>query len=111
VDGVGDLGCESFLELGTAGVTLHQTGQLGQPNDLPVRYVAQVGLADERHEVMFAERIQRYVSYENHLAMFFLEPYVQVPGWVIAQPGEEERVGFGDAMRRASQAFPFRVLA
>jgi hypothetical protein len=33
--------------------------------------------------------------------MFFLEPHVQVSGGVIGKPGEEERVGFGDAMRRA----------
>jgi hypothetical protein len=39
--------------------------------------------------------------------MFFLEPNVKVPGRVIGKPGEEERVGFGDAARRASEAFPF----
>ncbi len=70
-----------------------------------------MGLANERHEVMFAERMQGYVSHEDHLAMFFLEPNVQVPGWVLAEPGEEELVGFGDPLRRASQAFPFRVFA
>ena len=43
--------------------------------------------------------------------MFFLEPYVKMPGWVIRKPREEERVGFGNALRRASEAFPFRVLA
>jgi len=55
--------------------------------------------------------MQGYVSYEDHLAMFFLEPHVQVHGGVIAQPGEEERVGLGQAPRRAPEAFPFRVLA
>ncbi len=111
VDGVGYLGREALLELGATGVTLHQPGQLGQPNDLPVRYVAHVGLADEGHEVVFAERMQGYVSYEDHLAVFFLEPYVEVPGRVIGKPGEEERVGLGDPARRALEAFPFRVLA
>ena len=43
--------------------------------------------------------------------MFFLEAHVQVSGWVIGKPGEEERVGFGDAVRRASETFPFRVFA
>ena len=43
--------------------------------------------------------------------MFFLEPYVKMPGWVIGKPREEQRVGFGNALRRASEAFPFRVLA
>src|ERR687883_319415 len=41
--------------------------------------------------------------------MFFLEPDVEMPGWVIGKPGEEERVCFGDAVWRASEAFPFRV--
>ncbi len=43
--------------------------------------------------------------------MFFLEPYVKVSRRVIAEPGEEESVGLGDAPRRASEAFPFRVFA
>src|SRR5829696_8922838 len=46
---------KALLELGATGVALPQPGQLGQAYDLPVWYVAQVGLADERHEVMFAE--------------------------------------------------------
>src|SRR5215208_1497972 len=58
VDSVGDLGGKTLLELGATGVTLHQPGQLGQAYDLPVWYVAHVGLADERHKVMLAERIQ-----------------------------------------------------
>src|ERR671911_756474 len=111
VDGVGDLGGKAFLELGAAGVPLHKAGQLGQAYDLSVRYVAHVGLADEGHEVMLTEGMQRYVSYEHHLAMFFLEPHVKMPGGVIGKTGEEEGVGFGDAARRAFQAFPFRVFA
>ena len=55
--------------------------------------------------------MQRYVPYENHLAMFFLKPHVKMPGRVIGQPGEEGRVGFGDAVRRASESFPLRVFA
>jgi hypothetical protein len=111
VDGAGYLGREAFLELGATGVTLHNSGQLGQAYDFPVWYVAHVGFTDKRHKVVFAERIQRYIPDQNHLAMFFLEPDVEVPGWVIGKSGEEERVGFGDALRRASEAFPFRVFA
>jgi hypothetical protein len=43
--------------------------------------------------------------------MFFLEPDVQMPRRVFAEPGEEELVGLGDAMRLVSQAFPSRVFA
>src|ERR687889_1999444 len=69
VDGVGDLGGKALLKLGATGVTLHYPGQLGQAYDLPVRYVAHVGLADERHEVVFAEGMQGYVPYQDHLSM------------------------------------------
>jgi hypothetical protein len=55
VQRVGDLGGQALLKLGTAGVTLHQPGQLGQPDHLPVRYVANVGLANHRQKVMFTE--------------------------------------------------------
>ena len=60
---------------------------------------------------MLTERMQGYVPDQDHLAMFFLKPHVQVPGGIIGQPGEEERVGFRNAARRASEAFPFRVFA
>ena len=53
--------------------------------------------------------MQGYISYEDHLAMFFLEAHVQMSGGVIGQSGEEERVGFGDAVRRCPEALPFRV--
>ena len=43
--------------------------------------------------------------------MFFLKPHVKMLGRVIGHPGEEGRVGFGDAVRRASESFPFRVFA
>src|SRR5215211_130000 len=111
VDSVGDLGGKTLLELRAMGITLHKAGQLGQAYDLPVWYVAHVGLADHRQEVMLTERLQRYIPDQDHLTMLFLEPHVQVSGGVIGQPGEEERVGFGDPARRASEAFPFRVFA
>ena len=49
------LGGYSFLQLGAARVTLHKSGQLGQPDDLPVRYVADVGLADHGQKMMLTE--------------------------------------------------------
>ena len=55
--------------------------------------------------------MQGNVPYQDHLAMFFLEPNVQVPGGVIGKPGEEERVGFGDPTGRAFEALPFRIFA
>jgi hypothetical protein len=61
--------------------------------------------------MMFTERMQGNVPYEDHLAMFFLEAHVQVSCGVIAESCEEERVGFGDAAGCSLEAFPFRVFA
>ncbi len=110
VKGVGHLRRQALLELGPAGVRLHHPDQLGQAHDPLVRYVAHVGLADERQEVVFTDRGQRYIPDEDHLAVVFLESYVQVPGRVLAQPGEEELVGPGYAPGRVLQAFSFRIL-
>jgi hypothetical protein len=76
VEGVGDLGRQALLELGAAGVTLHQPGQLGQPHDLTVRYVADVGFADHWQEMMLTGREERYVPDKDHFVVVLLEPYV-----------------------------------
>ena len=48
VKGVGDLGGQTLLQLGSAGVAFQHAGQLGEADDPLVRYVTYVGLADER---------------------------------------------------------------
>src|SRR6516165_7316640 len=53
---IGDLAGHPFLDLGAAGVDVHQPGQLGQPGDLAllVRYIADVGKPEKRRQVMLA---------------------------------------------------------
>ena len=59
---------------------------------------------------MLADRGYRHVSYEDHLAVSFLKPYVQVSRRVFADPGEEKLVGPGHPRGRFPQSFPVGVL-
>src|SRR5215217_4548872 len=60
--------------------------------------------------MMLANRGQRYVSYENHLAVTFLKPYVEVSRRVFADPGEEKLVGPDHPRGRFPQPFSVGVL-
>ena len=72
---VGDLGRQPFLHLRALGVRVDQPGQLRQPGDpaVVVRDVGDVGLADERHEVVLAHRGERDVAHHDHLVVVGLE--------------------------------------
>jgi hypothetical protein len=75
VQGIGDLGRKTLLELGAAGVALPHPGQLGQRHDLPVGYVAAVGFADHRQEMMLTGRIEGDVPDKDHLVVVFLKTH------------------------------------
>jgi hypothetical protein len=92
VQGVGDLGGKALLELRTAGVTLYHPGQLRKPHNLTVGYVADVGFAYHRQEMVLTGRIERYVSNEDHLVVILLKPDGQLLGRIYVQPREEELV-------------------
>ena len=76
---VGDLGGEPLLHLGPPGVGVDQPGQLRQAGDaaVVVRDVGHVGLADERHQVVLAERVERDVPHHDHLVVAGLEGDVE----------------------------------
>src|SRR5215213_5627210 len=59
---------------------------------------------------MLADRGYRHVSYEDHLAVSFLKPYVQVSLRIFADPGEVKLVGPGHPCGRFPQSFPVGVL-
>ena len=52
VEGVGRLGGEALLELGTTRVAFHDPGQLREPRHLAVGYVPDVGPTDHRQQVV-----------------------------------------------------------
>jgi hypothetical protein len=109
VKSIGDLSRKPLLELRAAGVTLHQPGELGQPHDLTIRYVADVGFTDHGQEMMLTGRGEGYIADKNHLAVVLLEAYVQLPGGIGSQSGKEKFVGFGYPSGRAPQSFPVGI--
>src|SRR5919107_315871 len=65
----------------------------------------------ERQQVMLAERGEGDIAQHDHLLVPLVEGRLEVLFWVLAQPSEELRVRFGDAMWRALQAFSIRIFA
>ena len=100
-DGVGDLGRHALLDLQAPGVAVDQAGQLGQPGDAAVlgRDVGDVGLAQERHQVVLAQRGERDVAHHHHLVVLGGEGDLEVAGRVVVEAREELLVHGGHPVR------------
>jgi hypothetical protein len=109
VKGVGYLSRQALLDLRAAGVTLHHPGELGQSHDPTVRYVADVGFTDHGQEVMLTRRVEGYIADKDHLVVVLLKPYVQLPGGLHSQSGEEKTVSLGHPPGGTPQSFPARI--
>src|SRR2546423_6746231 len=112
VERVGDLRSQSLLNLQTPRERLDQTRELRQSDDAPLlRDVCDVALADERREVVFAERCEAYVFDDDHLVVLVSGQGAHVLARVLAHTGGQLRVHLRDALRRALKARPLQVLA
>ena len=113
VDGVGDLGGHALLYLQPAGVPVDQAGQLGESRDAPVlrRNVGHVRPAQERDQVVLAQRGERDVAHHDHLVVLGGEGDFEVAGRVVRQPGEQLLVHAGDPPGRVDQPVAVDVLA
>src|SRR5215210_555446 len=110
VEGIGDLDRELFLELGSAGVALDESRQLGQSNDAAARRVPHVSFADEGDQVMLADRVQGYIPHEYRIPIVLREADLQVARGVLAQASKEVGIGVGDALRGAEDPLAVRIL-
>ena len=77
------------------------------------RIVGDVRLADERHHVVLAVRIERDVAHQHHVlvAADLLEGRRQHLGRIVAVAGIKLLVGLHDATRRIAQALAVRIVA
>src|SRR3954469_21272150 len=73
LDGARYLLGETLLHLEAAGEDLDDAWQLGQPDDLAVRDVANVHLAEERQHVVLAHAVHLDIAHENHVGMILGE--------------------------------------
>ena len=68
VDRAGDLLGEPLLHLEPPREHLDDARQLAQPDDLAVRDVGDVRLAEERQHVVLAQRVELDVAHHHHVA-------------------------------------------
>jgi len=108
---VRDLLGHLLLHLRPARQRFDHARNLAQPDDLAVRQVGHVRLADERQQVVFAHRREIDVLHEHHLVVLLGERPPQRLARVLAQAGEHLGVHAGDAGRRFDEALALRVLA
>ena len=62
---IGDLLSDTFLHGKSPGIFAHNASELGQPDDLFVAQAANIGLTDEGQRMMFAQRGERYRSFDD----------------------------------------------
>jgi hypothetical protein len=60
--------------------------------------------------MMLTRRVEGHIADKDHLVVVLLEPYVQLPGGIRSQSGEEKFVGSGHPPGRTPQSFPVGVL-
>ena len=106
-----DLRGQPLLYLRPAAVYLDQPGELGQPSDPPVgpRDVPDVCDAAKRQQMVFTQREELDVAYQDELLVACLESGGQHIGRIDPQAGEEFRVATRDARRSPAQTLPVRV--
>ena len=110
---VGDLRRHLLLDLQPLRVDLDEPRQLRDADDAPVRQVADVHLADDRHHVVLAMALEADVGQHDDLvvAVDLLERAREHRLRVVAVAGEELLVGAHDAAGRLEQALARRVVA
>ena len=99
-DGVGDLVGEPLLHLEPPGEDVHDPGHLGQPEDLAVGDVGDVRPAEERQQVVLAERVELDVAHHDHALVALLEHRVA------DRVGHRHPVALGEAAERRLRPAP-----
>ena len=111
--GVGNLRSQTLLHLRTLRIHFDQTRQLRQAAHTAVgrRDVGDVGLAEERHQVMLAHGVEIDVAHKHHFAAVLIERGGEMHSRVFRQAGEHLFVHTGNACRRLLQTLAVGILA
>src|SRR3990172_3814534 len=108
----GDLLREALLDLESPREDVHDARQLGESDDAAVRDVGHVRLAEERQQVVLAERIHLDVADHHHGLVRFLEDRVADDARdVHLVSAREPRHRARDAHRGLHQPVALRILA
>ena len=111
LDTVADLDGKPLLDLKTAGITLHHTGDLAESGDIAVGNIGHMGLSIERQQVMLAHGVQLNILDNHHLTVVFLEHRrTQNLGSVHMVTLCQELHALGHPFRGLEQSLAFRIL-
>ena len=67
LDAVLDLHSQAFLDLQAAGKDIHYPGNLAQTRNIFLGNISDMGLSEERKHMMFTQRKEINIFYNNHL--------------------------------------------
>ena len=111
-DGLRDLGGEGLLDLQPAGEHVHQSRHLGEADYLAGGNIGHVALADKGQQVVFAQRVQFHVLYQDHLAGVGGEQgFVHHILHCLAVAAGEEFKSLGGTLRCVGEPGTLQVLA
>src|SRR3989442_13395592 len=109
---VGDISSQPLLNLGLLGHQIGHTREFRQSDYSPfLRYVSNVRYADERQEMMLAERINRNAFDDDHLVVSLGWYRMNELAWIAVQPRANLLIHFSDAPRRFAESGSVGVLA
>jgi len=106
---VGDLRGQSFLDLRAMREVIDDASQFGNPHDLSVGEIRDVGVTFERHQVMLAHRVERDVPQEDHFVVSLSEGGRQVLSRVFGQPAKKLLIHSSDSLGGISESFALGV--
>src|SRR5229473_4150486 len=112
LDGLRDLAGQALLNLQPAREHVHDAGDLAEPQNTLVREIGDVGLAEKRQQVVFAEAEEFDVLHNDHLVVGHAERravqyMVQVQVVTAGQILER----FFETLRRLAQPFAIGILS
>jgi hypothetical protein len=111
-DALCDLGRQLLLHLESTGEGIHDPCQLADPDDLVVRQITDVCLADDGRHMVFAMRFEVDAAQDDHLvvSLDLLERALQEGHRVALITAEPVLVGLHDATRRIDESLTLRIL-
>jgi hypothetical protein len=109
--GVGDLGGQSLLHLGAAGVAIDEAGELAEADDFAIGEIGHVRPASEGEQVVFAEGVEFNIAEKDDLIVSFVEDGFEMRAWVLVHAGHQFGIGAGDAAGGFAEAFAVGVFA
>ena len=110
-EGAGDLGGEALLDLQPVREAVDEARDAGEANDGFVGEVGDVGMAEERQQMVLAQRVQLDALHGDHLVRFGRKDRIgQLRGGIAPVAGREELERLRGAQRGALQAISGRVV-